>query len=108
MLSATKCLLDLYKKDQNQELKRELKNAYTQAIRHYGSQEDAEALLPAFLEAAEQRDELILQLQPIVTVGLFWVWLFMVKKALICLRKSFGITTGKPTLGTLVLVSSYT
>ncbi|HEY9600618.1 MAG TPA: hypothetical protein V6C85_03350 [Allocoleopsis sp.] len=59
MLPATKCLLDLYKRDRNQELKRELKNAYTQAIGHYGSQEDMEALLPAFLEAAEQRDELI-------------------------------------------------
>jgi hypothetical protein len=59
MLPATKHLLDLYKKDKNQEQKWQLKNAYIRSIRHYGSQEDVEALLPAFLEEAKQRDELI-------------------------------------------------
>ncbi|HAJ62674.1 MAG TPA: hypothetical protein DCP31_28395 [Cyanobacteria bacterium UBA8543] len=66
MLPATKCLLDLYKKDKNQEQKWELKNSYIRAIRHYGSQADAEALLPAFLEAAEQREELI---EPLMIYG---------------------------------------
>jgi hypothetical protein len=34
MLSTTKCLLNLFKKDKNQERKRALKNAYVRAIAH--------------------------------------------------------------------------
>lgn len=66
MLLATKYLLELYKNDRNHERKAELKKVYAQAIAQYGSYEDVEVLLPAFLEAAEQRDELI---EPLMVLG---------------------------------------
>lgn len=66
MLLATKYLLELYKNDRNHERKGELKKVYAQAIAQYGSYEDVEVLLPAFLAAAEQRDELI---EPLMVLG---------------------------------------
>ncbi len=66
MISATKSLLDLYKNDSNHERKWELKNIYARSIAQYGSAEDVEVLLPAFLEAVEQREELI---EPLMVHG---------------------------------------
>lgn len=66
MISATQYLLELYKNDKNHERKGELKKIYARTIAQYGSYEDVEVLLPAFLKATEQRDELI---EPLMVHG---------------------------------------
>ena len=66
MISATASLLELYKNDKNHQRKLELKNAYARAITQYGSYEDVKILLPVFIEATEQRDELI---EPLMVHG---------------------------------------